>query len=143
VSPHAPAGDVAKGRLLSARREDDRTVRHVLGLRAAAFLTAGIARVPFWKFILADASGAIVGVPFSFGLAYFFTDPDRGYSGRCTSSRAMAAAPRAPSVERTGDRQHRPVESPRPQDRVRSARPRGDSAMARSGPSEENLASGQ
>jgi membrane protein DedA with SNARE-associated domain len=50
------------------------TVRHVMGLRAAAFLTAGIARVPWWKFMLADTSAAIVGVPFSFGLAYFFTD---------------------------------------------------------------------
>lgn len=50
------------------------TVRHVVGLRAAAFLTAGIARVPFWKFVLADASAAVVGVPFSFGLAYVFTD---------------------------------------------------------------------
>src|SRR6185295_10418957 len=37
--------------------------RHVAGLRAAAFLTAGIARVPFWKFILADAAAAAVSVP--------------------------------------------------------------------------------
>jgi membrane protein DedA with SNARE-associated domain len=50
------------------------TVRHVVGLRAAALLMAGIARVPFWKFMLADAGAALVGVPFSFGLAYFFTD---------------------------------------------------------------------
>jgi membrane protein DedA with SNARE-associated domain len=50
------------------------TARHVMGLRAAAFLTAGIARVPFGKFLLADAATALVGVPFSFGLAYFFTD---------------------------------------------------------------------
>jgi len=50
------------------------TARHLMGLRAAAFLTAGIARVPFWKFLLADAGAAMVGVPFSFGLAYFFTD---------------------------------------------------------------------
>lgn len=48
--------------------------RHVLGLRAAAFLTAGIARVPFWKFVLADAGAALIGVPLGFGLAYFFTD---------------------------------------------------------------------
>jgi membrane protein DedA with SNARE-associated domain len=48
--------------------------RHVAGLRAAAFLTAGIARVPFWKFILADAGAAAVTVPFVFALAYFFTD---------------------------------------------------------------------
>jgi membrane protein DedA with SNARE-associated domain len=50
------------------------TARHVAGLRAAAFLTAGIARVPFWKFILADAGAAVVSVPLAFGLAYFFTD---------------------------------------------------------------------
>lgn len=48
--------------------------RHVAGLRAAAFLTAGIARVPFWKFMLADAGSAAVSVPFAFALAYFFTD---------------------------------------------------------------------
>jgi len=47
--------------------------RHVTGLRAAAFLTAGIARVPFWKFTLADTAAAIVSVPLAFGLAYFFT----------------------------------------------------------------------
>jgi membrane protein DedA with SNARE-associated domain len=48
--------------------------RHVMGLRAAAFLTAGIAHVPFWKFLVADAGSAAVSVPFAFGLAYFFTD---------------------------------------------------------------------
>ena len=50
------------------------TARHVMGLRAAAFLTAGMARVPFWKFVVADAGTAALGVPFVFGLAYFFTD---------------------------------------------------------------------
>lgn len=48
--------------------------RHVMGLRAAAFLTAGIAHVPFWKFIVADAAAAAVSVTFAFGLAYFFAD---------------------------------------------------------------------
>lgn len=48
--------------------------RHVIGLRAAAFLTAGIARVPFWKFLATDAAAGLLGLPFSFGLAYFFTD---------------------------------------------------------------------
>ena len=48
--------------------------RHVMGLRAAAFLTAGIARVPFWKFVVADAGAAALGVPFVFGVAYFFTE---------------------------------------------------------------------
>jgi membrane protein DedA with SNARE-associated domain len=50
------------------------TARHVMGLRAAAFLTAGIARVPFWTFILVDAAAALLGVPAGFALAYFFTD---------------------------------------------------------------------
>jgi membrane protein DedA with SNARE-associated domain len=50
------------------------TARHVMGLRAAAFLTAGMARVPFWKFVVADAGAATLGVPFLFGLAYFFMD---------------------------------------------------------------------
>ena len=45
-----------------------------MGLRAAAFLTAGNAGVPFWKFIVADTGAAAIGVPFLFGMAYFFTD---------------------------------------------------------------------
>jgi membrane protein DedA with SNARE-associated domain len=48
--------------------------RHLMGLRAAAFLTAGSARIPFWKFVVADAGAALFGVPLLFGLAYFFTD---------------------------------------------------------------------
>ena len=50
------------------------TARHVMGLRAAAFLTAGIARVPFWKFLLTDGVAALISVPIGFGIAYFFTD---------------------------------------------------------------------
>lgn len=48
--------------------------RHIMGFRAAAFLTAGIARVSFWKFLVTDAAAALGGVPFSFALAYFFAD---------------------------------------------------------------------
>src|SRR5512145_1040828 len=36
------------------------TARHVMGLRAAAFLTAGIAHIPFWKFIVVDTVAAFV-----------------------------------------------------------------------------------
>ena len=50
------------------------TVRHVMGLSAAAFLTAGSGSVPFWKFVLAAAGAALFSVPLVFGLAYFFTD---------------------------------------------------------------------
>ena len=50
------------------------TARHVMGLRAAAFLTAGIARVPFWRFLAVDAVAALVSVPFVFSLALLFAD---------------------------------------------------------------------
>jgi membrane protein DedA with SNARE-associated domain len=50
------------------------TARHVMGLRAAAFLTAGIARVPFPRFLAADFGASMIGVPISFGLAFFFAD---------------------------------------------------------------------
>src|SRR5437773_1481022 len=54
------------------------TARHVMGLRAAAFLTAGIARVPFWKFLAVDAAAAVIGIPVSFGLAYVFANQVEG-----------------------------------------------------------------
>ena len=50
------------------------TARHVMGLRAAAFLTAGIARIPFWKFLAVDGVAALVSVPFGFFLAFLFAD---------------------------------------------------------------------
>ena len=48
--------------------------RHVMGLRAPSFLMAGTVRIPFWKFFAIDAGSALVGVSFSFGVAYFLTD---------------------------------------------------------------------
>src|SRR5262245_3391326 len=50
------------------------TARHVVGLRAAAFLTAGIAHIPFGKFLFVDTLAALVGVPVSFGIAFVFAD---------------------------------------------------------------------
>ena len=50
------------------------TARHVMGLRAAAFLTAGIVHLPFGRFLLVDAAASIIGVPLGFGVAFFFTD---------------------------------------------------------------------
>ncbi len=65
-------------RLLVAYREHGAKIvfgaRHVMGLRAAAFLTAGIARVPFWKFLAADAAAACLGLPAGFALAFAFAD---------------------------------------------------------------------
>ncbi|HEY3065449.1 MAG TPA: DedA family protein [Methylomirabilota bacterium] len=48
--------------------------RHVVGFRAAAFLTAGISHVPFLKFLAVDTCAALVSVPLAFGIAFFFTD---------------------------------------------------------------------
>jgi membrane protein DedA with SNARE-associated domain len=50
------------------------SARFVAGFRAAAFLTAGIVQIPFWKFLLVDGVAALVGVPLGFGVAYLFAD---------------------------------------------------------------------
>jgi membrane protein DedA with SNARE-associated domain len=48
--------------------------RHVIGLRAAAFVTAGVVKLPFWKFALADGIAIAYGIPLNFTIAYFFTE---------------------------------------------------------------------
>ena len=48
--------------------------RLVMGLRSAAFLTAGVVRVPFLWFCLVDMAAALVSVPLSFGIAYAVAD---------------------------------------------------------------------
>ena len=50
------------------------TARHIAGVRAAAFLTAGIVRLPFPRFLAVDGGAALVGVPLAFGIAFLFTD---------------------------------------------------------------------
>jgi membrane protein DedA with SNARE-associated domain len=48
--------------------------RLVMGLRAAAFLTAGLVRVPLPLFFLVDVAAVLVSVPLVFGLAYAVAD---------------------------------------------------------------------
>lgn len=48
--------------------------RHVMGLRAAAFVTAGVVKLPFWKFALADGVAIGYGIPLNFTIAYFFSE---------------------------------------------------------------------
>ena len=48
--------------------------RFVAGFRAAAYLTAGVVRIPFWRFLLVDGLAALLGVPLGFGVAYLFSD---------------------------------------------------------------------
>ena len=47
--------------------------RNVMGLRAAAFIAAGVVRLAFWKFLLADGIAIAYGVPLNFAIAYFFS----------------------------------------------------------------------
>ena len=48
--------------------------RLVMGLRAATFLTAGLVRVPFLRFLLVDVAAVLLSVPLVFGLAYAIAD---------------------------------------------------------------------
>lgn len=48
--------------------------RHVMGLRAAAFVMAGVVKLPFWKFALADGVAIGYSIPLNFAVAYFFTE---------------------------------------------------------------------
>ena len=48
--------------------------RLVMGLRAAAFLTAGLVRVPFPRFFLVDIVAVLISVPLWFGVAYVVAD---------------------------------------------------------------------
>lgn len=48
--------------------------RLVMGLRSAAFLTAGLVRVPFLWFFLVDVAAVTLSVPLTFGVAYAVAD---------------------------------------------------------------------
>jgi membrane protein DedA with SNARE-associated domain len=45
-----------------------------MGLRAATFLTAGLVRVPFVRFLLVDVAAVLLSVSLVFGLAYAVAD---------------------------------------------------------------------
>jgi membrane protein DedA with SNARE-associated domain len=46
--------------------------RNVVGLRAAAFIGAGVVGIPLRRFLAADGAAIAVGVPINFAIAYFF-----------------------------------------------------------------------
>ena len=48
--------------------------RFLPGIRAPLFLTAGTMRVPFWLFFVMNGTAALLSIPLSFWLAYYFTD---------------------------------------------------------------------
>ncbi|QDU34725.1 hypothetical protein KS4_27990 [Poriferisphaera corsica] len=48
--------------------------RFLPGMRAPAFFTAGIFKLPYWKFLFYDGTAALLSVPFFFFVAYFLAD---------------------------------------------------------------------
>jgi membrane protein DedA with SNARE-associated domain len=98
--------------------------RNVMGLRAAAFVGAGVGGLPFWKFAAADGAAIGYGVPLNFGLAYLFSrhllgdrhaqaaeeqedqEPPVGevLDGAFDHRRLSAAASPAPYAPRSGSR---------------------------------------
>lgn len=48
--------------------------RFLPGLRTAAFFTAGIFKIPYWKFLFYDGAAALISVPTIVLLAYYFAN---------------------------------------------------------------------
>jgi membrane protein DedA with SNARE-associated domain len=48
--------------------------RFLPGLRAPAMFTAGVFKLPFWKFFLYDGTAAMISAPIFLFLAYYFAD---------------------------------------------------------------------
>ncbi|QQE12786.1 DedA family protein [Planctomycetota bacterium] len=48
--------------------------RFLPGMRAPAFFTAGIFKLPYWKFLFFDGTAALLSVPIFFFLAFFLAD---------------------------------------------------------------------
>jgi len=48
--------------------------RLFMGVRAAMCITAGVTRLPFWRFLLADLAGAVLSVPLFVWLGYWFAN---------------------------------------------------------------------
>jgi len=66
-----------QAKLLDAYRRNGVTFlflsRHLIGVRTAASLTAGIARMTFWMFLTVDLAAVLVSVPIGFGVAFLFS----------------------------------------------------------------------
>ena len=46
--------------------------RFFMGVRAAMCITAGVTRLPFWRFVLADLAGALLSIPLFVWLGFWF-----------------------------------------------------------------------
>jgi membrane protein DedA with SNARE-associated domain len=46
--------------------------RFFMGVRAAMCITAGVTRLPFWRFVLADLTAALLSIPLFVWLGYWF-----------------------------------------------------------------------
>lgn len=59
------------------------------GIRAPIFITAGIMRLTYWRFLLADGLYAIPGVSLLFTLAFWFTDQFKELFNRAEKARPL------------------------------------------------------
>jgi membrane protein DedA with SNARE-associated domain len=48
--------------------------RFFMGVRAAMCITAGVTRLPLWRFVLADLGGAVLSIPLFVWLGYWFAN---------------------------------------------------------------------
>ncbi len=48
--------------------------RFFMGVRAAMCITAGVTRLPFWRFVLADLAGALISIPLFVWLGFWFAN---------------------------------------------------------------------
>lgn len=48
--------------------------RFVMGVRAVMCVTAGVTKLPYWRFLLADTAGAMLSVPLFVCLGYWFAN---------------------------------------------------------------------
>lgn len=55
------------------------TARFLPGIRTAAFFSAGVFKVPYWKFFLYDGAAALISVPTIVLLAYYFGERVKGW----------------------------------------------------------------
>jgi len=50
------------------------TARFLVGIRSPIYITAGILKVPFKRFVIADMFCAAMVIPLFFGVSYLFSD---------------------------------------------------------------------
>jgi membrane protein DedA with SNARE-associated domain len=63
---------ITPARLEAMTRRFNRYGRFFMGVRAAMCITAGVTRLPFWRFVVADLAGALISIPLFVWLGFWF-----------------------------------------------------------------------